>query len=342
MLNAKDLGNLLLMQNMIVGLPDTVSIFNFVIRGLSFLPGVISITHSEPDEPIRATEGNVLEYRIVMGNSDYGKLRIETADPETLAAYDPYLKNFAFMISVILEERRQRAENEESRRSLEKRVQERTAQLQEALASKEILLQELYHRTQNSMQLISSLLEIEASYLGDSVAGTAMRDMKNRVFALALAHSMLYRNKDLSRIEASEYVRGLIGEMQEDYADLRERVHCKIDIQDDLILLIDTAVPLGIVVIEIVSNAFKYAFHERTGSLSLSLSDAGGGKLSMTIRDDGIGFPEAFDWRKAGRMGIENIFSIIENQLNGTISVDSSGGVCWHMQFLATRHKPRV
>ncbi len=343
MLDAKHLGSLLLMQNMIVGLPDTVSIYNFVCRGLSFLPGVVSITHTDPGAQTADTKDNVFEYRVVMGKSDYGALRIETVDRETLAAYDPYLKNFAFMISVILEERRQRAENEESRRFLESRVHERTAQLEEALRTREVLLQELFHRTRNSMQLISSLLDIEASYREDTMVKAALRDMKSRVSAIALAHSKLYLRNDLSRIAAADYLQGLVDLVWEGYAELSADIEYTIDVRDDILLLIDTAVPLGIVVVETVSNALKFAFGDRSaGSLVISLQELGTGTLSMTIADDGAGFPQGFDVRRDGRMGLQNVIAIIENQLNGTISVESGPGVRWKLEFWGDLYKPRV
>lgn len=193
------------------------------------------------------------------------------------------------------------------------------------------------------MQLISSLLDIEASYSEDAMVKAALRDMKSRVSAIALAHSKLYLRKDLSRIAAADYFQGLVELVWDGYAELSDYIEYTIDVREDLLLLIDTAVPLGIVVVETVSNALKFAFGERgAGSLAISLKKVESGKLSLTIADDGVGFPQGFDYRRDGRMGLQNVTAIIENQLNGTISVDSGPGVRWRLEFWGDLYEPRV
>ncbi len=340
---AEALGNLLLMQNMVVGLPDTVSIQNFVSRGLSFLPGVRSVSFAEPGGDERRPQSARFEYRLQVGPSDYGTLSIETEDPDGFREFDPYLKNFVFMVSIILEERRQRWENEESRRLLESRVLERTAQLQEALRTKDVLLQELFHRTRNGMQLIVSLLDIKAGGVDDPSAKVILLDMKNRIFAMSQAHELLYRRNDLSRIDAAEYLRSLVAAVERDYSDGSGRIRCEVSVPGGLILLIDLAVPLGIVIIELLSNAFKFAFPgDRKGSVRVELEPTDEGILALSVRDDGIGLPESFDFRKDGSTGMENVAVIIEGQLGGSISLEADPGLHWRAAFRSDIHLPRV
>jgi len=211
-----------------------------------------------------------------------------------------------------------------------------------ALEEKEALLRELYHRTQNNMQVINSLLNLETSFSNDANLKNIFEDMENRIHSMALVHHKLYQSKDLTNIYIKEYINDLISRLKSVYRNISSRVKLLLDIEN-LPLQIDSAVPFGLILNELLSNAYKHAFpKEREGEIRISLHKSTDGVIELMVSDNGIGVSDGFDFRKNNRMGLQSIFWIGEQQLLGSVIFESHGGVKCTIRFNEIKVPPRV
>jgi len=213
--------------------------------------------------------------------------------------------------------------------------------LSASLREKETLIRELYHRTKNNMQVVSSLLKLHSRELDSAQDKVVFKDVTNKIIAMSLVHQKLYESRDLSRVGMMDYIPELIALLVNSHALPRDQVGVNLKVED-IKIPIDTAVPLGLVISEIVSNSLKYAFPgSRQGKIGLELK-AAGEFLKLTIEDDGIGFPEGFQVAENGRMGMRTLFTIVEHQLQGNIQVDSEAGVRYVIHFKSKLYDERV
>lgn len=206
-------------------------------------------------------------------------------------------------------------------------------QIKASLKEKEVLLKEIHHRVKNNLQIISSLLKLQSSYVQDQQILEMFRDSQSRIRSMALIHEKLYRSKDLSRIHFSEYVRDLINHLQRSYSASSQGV--QIQIPDRPIWLnIDIAVPCGLIINELVSNALKHAFpnSEPDGIIEVDLTAQTGHQLTLIVRDNGVGFPEGLNFRNTESLGLELVCTLTE-QLRGTIELKRGQGTCFEIQF---------
>lgn len=207
----------------------------------------------------------------------------------------------------------------------EEKLRIQDIQLHKSLQEKEILLKEIYHRTKNNMLVIISMLELQVQDIDDERIVSIFRDTEHRIRAMALVHEKLYQSQDLSEIDLGSYleevVHSLVGNMV-----LAGKIHLSIEVEPTPIN-IDYAVPLGLVVNEIVTNSVKHAFPgSRTGTLSLRLSRDQGTKIRLEIGDDGVGLPESVSIQECSSFGMQLVNSLIKVQLRGKVSVDRRGG----------------
>jgi two-component sensor histidine kinase len=210
-----------------------------------------------------------------------------------------------------------------------------------ALAEKETLLRELYHRTKNNMQVVSSLLLLNSRELDAEAPKAVFKDVINKIGAMSLVHQKLYESKDLSNIGLREYIGELVSLLAKSYGASAERVDFHLDIED-LTMPIDAAVPCGLVISEIVSNSLKHAFPgDRRGRISIGLKGSSE-DLELTISDDGVGLPEGFDRAFQGRMGMKTLFTMVEHQLRGAIEFRSEGGLYYTIRFKRSVYDEKV
>lgn len=225
------------------------------------------------------------------------------------------------------------------RREMEERVRD-------ALDEKTQLLRELYHRTKNNMQVITSMLTLQAGRSESDEVRAVLAENTARIRSMALVHEMLYQSNDLSRINLAEYLRRLVAAVAETYYDASGRVRMSVDAAD-IPVLIDTAVPCGMVVSELLSNAFKHAFPEgESGEVSIKLRhDAGKtatGSIVLRVADNGVGLPDGLDVRTAESIGIQTMTMIVEHQLQGSISFDGHEGTRCEIRFSDDQYRERV
>ena len=208
---------------------------------------------------------------------------------------------------------------------------EAEAQIKASLREKEVLLKEVHHRVKNNLQIISSLLYLQARNVEDERPMEVLRDSQSRIRSMALVHERLYESPDLARVDFAEYVRTLASHLIRSYGVNTRAIQLLVNV-DDVSLGVDTAIPCGLIINELVSNALKHAFPEsREGTLSIELG-GGNGLFTLTIRDDGVGFPKDVDFRDTGSLGLR-LVNMLVDQLEGNIELDRNKGTEFKITF---------
>jgi len=204
--------------------------------------------------------------------------------------------------------------------------------LKQSLREKEILIREIHHRVKNNMQVISSILNLQSALLEDPRAKAAFKECQYRIKSMAMVHEKLYRARDLSQIDFSEYLNTLAQNIFLDQQVRPEHVQLHLDI-DQIKLDINKAVPLGLILNELITNAFKHAFRGgRKGNLWVRLKKIGERGVELTVKDDGVGFPKGLDWKKAESLGLVIINTLVE-QIDGKIELIPDCGTEFKITF---------
>ncbi|MCI0497901.1 MAG: response regulator [Thermoplasmata archaeon] len=205
-------------------------------------------------------------------------------------------------------------------------------QVRASLEGKVWLLKEIHHRVKNNLQIVSSLLQLQSRYIDDRKVLDIFRESQNRVRSMALIHERLYRSEDLETIDFSEYVRNLTSHLQKTYRDTAANVQMSVDI-GDIKLDVETGIPCGLIITELVSNAMKYAFPDgRKGTITISLEQAGDRAYVLTVSDDGVGLPADFDPGSSGSLGMQ-LINTLTDQLDGEVELDGSRGTRYTITF---------
>jgi two-component sensor histidine kinase len=228
---------------------------------------------------------------------------------------------------------------------LEQRVTERTAELaqineqltfelverkraeekiQISLREKDVLLKEIHHRVKNNLQVISSMLNLQSGYLDDEAVLTMLQDSKNRVRSMALIHEKLYQSDNLALVDFSDYIENLATYLVRFYNN--GHVHLKID-AEPVYLGIDTAVPCGLILNELISNSLKHAFpNGHAGQITVSLRKAADNQVNLIIADDGVGLPRDLEIFSSPSLGLQLVHALV-GQLDGDLQIDQTNGV---------------
>ena len=213
--------------------------------------------------------------------------------------------------------------------------------LKASLREKEVLLKEIHHRVKNNMQVISSLLSLQARHLDDPRAIGMFKDSQHRIRSMALVHEKLYQSKDLSKIDFGQYLQNLVVYLVHSYQVDSGRVRMKIDV-GDAALDINTAIPCGLIVNELVTNAIKHAFPGgRKGEVRVSLRPGPDGRFALTVGDNGVGMPKGVDFHKTDTLGMQ-LVTMLVSQLDGTITLIKKQGTAFRISFRELKYKPPV
>ncbi len=216
-----------------------------------------------------------------------------------------------------------------------------------SLEEKELLLQEIHHRVKNNLQIISSLLDLQLEYVGEREPGEIFSEIKNRVKSMALVHEKLYHAKDLSKVDFHDYLVTLIDNLYRSYTVSIARIALKMEVED-ISLGIDTAIPCGLIVNELITNSLKYAFPgERSGQLQVMLrrsgrDDRGEAVYELIVGDDGIGIPQGVDLKGATTLGLYLVTTLVMHQLRGSIDLKREQGTVFTIHFKEVRYKKRL
>ncbi|MGD8312448.1 MAG: histidine kinase dimerization/phosphoacceptor domain -containing protein [Gammaproteobacteria bacterium] len=209
-------------------------------------------------------------------------------------------------------------------------------QLQTSVREKEVLLREIHHRVKNNMQIVDSLLYLQAQAIrghADAVALDAFTKSQSRIKSMAAIHDRLYRSRDLSGIDCSDYLNDLVPELLNFY-ETGARITTRIE-SDSLRLAIDQAIPCGLIVNELLTNCLKHGFPDgRNGTIRISLKAHPDGRQELSVVDDGVGLPAGKGWESPGSMGLRLVRDLVR-QLEGQITLDSNGGTRVRINFTA-------
>lgn len=217
-------------------------------------------------------------------------------------------------------------------RRLEERVEARTGELRAALQEKEVLLREVHHRVKNNLQIISSLLRLQARRIGDAATGNVFVESQRRVESMAKIHEYLYRSDHFRRIDFNAYLRDLGSQLVQAYG--QNDPHVQLEIYGGNVdLSVDEAIPCGLIFSEAISNSLKHAFGEReSGVINVSFHRPDPGHLAMLIKDNGRGFPPEFDSDSAASLGLKLVRQLTD-QLGGELEIFSSDGAALRITF---------
>jgi PAS domain S-box-containing protein len=213
-------------------------------------------------------------------------------------------------------------------RVLEERVRERTA----LAAERETLLREVHHRTKNDLQLISSLLSMHGREFADAEPARAFDECQGRVQAIARVHEHMYQSQNLAELSFSEHLRALTLEVR-DTGAVPAGVELALDLESDVVLEVDQAIPCAMIVHELLLNAFKHAFPaNRPGSVRVVCRDEGGGRVLVRVEDDGIGMAERAARDEASGLGW-TLIDAFARQLRARLDIDCARGTAVSLSF---------
>jgi PAS domain S-box-containing protein len=217
-------------------------------------------------------------------------------------------------------------------------------EIKKSLEEKEVLLTEIHHRVKNNLQIISSLLDLQFENLEELQNPQilkAFQHSKDRIRSMALIHENLYQSGDLARIDVTEYTHNLVDYFFSTYGRLAKNVisHIQIDSTlSSLSLTMDIAVPIGLILTELLSNALKHAFpNDRKGEVHIVFSSEIPGTLTLTVSDNGVGLPKEIDLKRIKSLGLE-LVTMLTQQVKGTVNIDRSSGTAVKITFPYPKH----
>lgn len=213
-------------------------------------------------------------------------------------------------------------------------------EIKSSLKEKEVLLKEIHHRVKNNMQIISSLLDLQKNYTEEDETINVLQESRNRVKSMAMIHENLYQSKDLSNINFSDYIRSLVSDLFYSYGITKGTIIPNINV-GRIFLNIETAIPCGLIINELVSNSLKYAFPaDRTGEINVDLNP-NYNYYELIISDNGVGIPDHVDLEKTDTLGLQLVNNLVK-QIDGEVILDRNQGTTFNIRFNELKYKRRL
>lgn len=210
-------------------------------------------------------------------------------------------------------------------------------QIKKNLAEKEILLKEIHHRVKNNLQIISSLLFLQSQTIKEKEYEAVFRDSQSRVRSIALVHEKLYQTDDLANIDFAEYVKNLTEFIRKSYRLYKGEIEIRFELES-IFVPINMAVPLGLIMNELLTNSFKYAFPDGGGSdtknkyIMIKFSSIGNEKLTLSVSDNGVGLPDDFNPEESKSLGLKLVNTLVR-QINGSLSINKKDDTTFTIGF---------
>jgi len=206
-------------------------------------------------------------------------------------------------------------------------------QLKLALEGKEVLLKEVCHRTKNNMVSIGSILKLQTALIKDEHSINILRDLENRISAMAIVQEKLYQSEDVSNIDLQEYIKDLADTVCRNYQTIPPRVSLKFEVEL-VIVSTNTAIPCGLILSELLSNAMKYAFPgDKRGEIKIALHTTGENEIELGVSDNGVGLPKDLDYRNSDSLGLKLVIMLAEGQLGGHVDLKGDNGTEFLIRF---------
>ena len=215
------------------------------------------------------------------------------------------------------------------------------AQIQASLQEKEILIKEIHHRVKNNMQVISSLLELQSQALDDPQTIVLFQESQNRIRSMALIHEQLYQSLHLERIDFAKYIKELATNLFQFFGNRANAINLKLNVAPSSVN-IETAIPCGLIVNELISNSLKYAFPaQQEGEIKIELICDEMMKFYLTVSDNGVGLPANFNIETAETLGLR-LVRMLTRQLKGILEIESHPGARFKLAFSELKYRRRV
>lgn len=337
-----------------LNLPDSSGLDTFyeTKNKAPMIPIVILSSLDDENTAVRAVKGDAQDY-LIKGKVDSSLLARSMFYAIERKSIEEELIKHRNHLEELVEERtvELQAANEFLQREIEERelaeeaLKENQKLLKKSLDEKEMLLKEIHHRVKNNLMVISSLLSLQSRYIKDKKTLDIFRESQNRAKSMALIHEKLYNSMDLKRINFGEYIRTLTKDLFRTYMSDSGHVRLDMDVED-IMLDINTAVPIGLIVNELVSNSMKHAFpavydhgpaNEVMGEINVNFK-SDGDDFILTVKDNGIGFPEELDFKNTDTLGLRLVNSLTD-QIHGKIQLKVDNGTEFKITFKEMEYK---
>lgn len=214
----------------------------------------------------------------------------------------------------------------------QKETEEKKEIIESSLKEKEILLKEIHHRVKNNLQIVSSLLNLQANRTNSEELKKTINEAKNRISSMALLHQKIYQSGNLSSIDFQAYIEQMVQSMEAGFNTSKKDITYTIQ-TNGIILDIDTSIPLGLIINELLTNSYKYAFTDQaSGAINIILNKKNAEDMELHISDNGKGFPPDFDVSTLNSLGLKLVKGL-SNQLKGTIRFENNNGAHSYITF---------
>lgn len=204
-------------------------------------------------------------------------------------------------------------------------------ELKKSLEEKDLMMKEIHHRVKNNFMIIQSLLQLQSRHINDEDVLEIFKESQNRIKSMAFVHQRLYQHDNLKKINFGDYPETLASDIFKSYVSKPDQIILDID-TEDVALDIDTAIPLGLILNELISNSLKYAFSDGRNGRLMVKSYLKGSKYSLIVSDDGIGLPEGLDYKKSDSLGLKLIHSL-SDQIGADVKLDTTNGTKFEITF---------
>lgn len=212
--------------------------------------------------------------------------------------------------------------------------------LKSSLKEKEVLIREIHHRVKNNMQIISSLLNLQKQYVSDEEAVDVLLESQNRVKSMAMIHEKLYKTVNFSEINFEDYIKSLVDDLFSSYGADPGRIKKKM-IFDKIMLGLETAIPCGLIISELITNTLKYAFpNDMEGEFRIEMYEIDG-FYHLIISDNGVGMPHNIAFDKTETLGLRLVNTLV-NQLEGKVELTSNNGTEFKIIFRELEYEERI
>ena len=218
-----------------------------------------------------------------------------------------------------------------------KRIEEH---IKDSLREKEVLLKEIHHRVKNNLQVIESLLRLQAGMAKDPRDLGLFKESQARIRSIGLLYETLCRSQDLARIDMPDYIHKLTGQLFQSYGISQDAIRLQLHVQP-VSLNMDTAIPCGLIINELMSNSLKYAFPVGSGEVAVTFVSNPDQTFTLVVSDTGVGLPHEVDERNSPSLGLQ-LVSLLLQKLDGTSEVQRSTGTTWTMTFPELLYPARV
>ena len=203
--------------------------------------------------------------------------------------------------------------------------------LKESLSEKEVLLKEVHHRVKNNLQVISSILNLQSSYVKDENTLNILRESQNRIKSMSFIHESLYKTDDFSKINFSEYISSLSKNLVHSYVIYSNLVELDLSLEE-VFLNLDLSIPCGLIINELVSNALKYAFIDhKKGKIKIELFEKKG-VINLIVQDNGLGLPDNINYKETESLGLQLVITLAE-QIDAEVILDNTKGAKYTIIF---------